>query len=103
MHWVPWFGGGNAPILSLVFAGPPAPFYPHSFLGLLQAQNLLDGPGTVPSPARSALLLTLSPFLRLQYLLAMVLVYFRRAEEEACSSSTPHSNLFLALWWPGAW
>ena len=26
------------------------------FLGLLATQNLLDGPGTAPSPARSALL-----------------------------------------------
>ena len=64
------------------------------FLGLLQAQNLLDGPGIVPSPACSAPL-SLSPFLCLQYLLAMVLVYFRRANLQL--SEDTHSNLFLAL------
>lgn len=52
-----------------------------------------DRPGAVPYPPVPNS--NLPMFLRLQYLLAMVLVYFRRANLKL--SEYTRSNLFLAL------
>lgn len=51
--------------------------------------------GVEPPPHSPVPPCNLSPFLDLQYLLAMVLVYFRRANLKLHEYT--HSNLFLAL------
>lgn len=82
----------NAPIFKPLSLQVPPHHFTLDFLGLLQAQNLLDGPGTVP-PCPQCPALTL-PFPRLQYLLAMVLVLLPACQQ---LSEYTHSNLFLAL------
>lgn len=89
IHWMPWSGGESTSLLNpclcrLLLTTAPQFFEPH--------QNFLGCKWAWPHPPCLTNLPALSC---LQYLLAMVLVYFRRANLKL--SEYTRSNLFLAL------